>query len=62
MLSTILDSIQKEFGKLISSDRDKKRFDRALSKKFALLLNAKVGTTEKINRIIKIAIETTIKI
>ena len=62
LLSTIPDSVQKEFGKLISSDRDKKRFDRELSKKFALLLNAKIDTAEKINRIIKIAIETTIKI
>ena len=30
LLSTIPDSIQKEFGKLISSDRHRKRFDRAL--------------------------------
>ena len=62
MLSKIPDSVQKEFVKLISSQRDKKRFHRELSKKFALLLNAKVDTTERINRIIKIAIETTIKI
>ena len=30
LLSAIPDSVQKEFGKLISSDRDRKRFDRAL--------------------------------
>ena len=45
---------------LLSSDSDKKRFLKTMSKIFALLLNTKVDTTEKIKRIFKIAIETTI--
>ena len=47
---------------LLSGDSDKKRFLKAMSKIFALLLNTKADTTEKIKRILKIAIETTIKI
>ena len=61
-LMTLSDSLQEEFDELISSDSDKKRFLRALSRIFALLLNTKVDKTEKIKIIIKIAIETTIKI
>ena len=47
---------------LVSGDSDKKRFLRALSRIFALLLNTKVNTAEKIKRILKIATETTLKI
>ena len=61
-LSQISDSVQEEFDELLSVDNDKKRFVRALSKIFALLLNTKFDTAEKIKRIIKIAIETTVKI
>ena len=61
-LDQISDSVQEEFDKLLSGDSDKKRFVRALSKRLALLLNTKVDTVEKIKRIIKIAIETTLKI
>ena len=46
----------------MSSDSDKKWFLRVLSRIFPLLLNTKVDTVEKIKRIIKIAIETKIKI
>ena len=62
LLSSISDSVQEEFDELISGDSDKKRFLRALSTIFALLVNTKVDTAEKIKRILKIAIETTIKI
>ena len=40
----------------------KKCFLKLLSKIFALLLNTKVGTADEIKKIIKIAIETTVKI
>ena len=43
-LSSIFDSVQEEFDNLISSESDKKRFLRALSRIFALLLNIKVDT------------------
>ena len=61
-LSTIFDSVHKEFFKIVSDDSDKKRFLKALSRMFMLLLITKVDTAEKIKRIIKIAIETTLKI
>ena len=54
LLSTISDSVQEEFDQLVSGDSDKKRFVRALSKIFALLLNTRVNTAKKIKRRIKI--------
>ena len=59
-LSHISNSVQEEFDKLLS--RDSNKFVKAMSKIFALLLNTKVDTAEKIKRIIKITIETTLKI
>ena len=61
-LATIFDSVQGEFDELVSGDSNKKRLVRALSRIFALLLNTKVDTAEKIKRIIKIAIETTTEV
>ena len=58
-LSHISNSVQEEFDKLLSGDSNK--FVKALSKIFALLLNTKVDTAEKIERIIKITVETTLK-
>ena len=51
-----------EFKDLLEADDDKKCFLKLLSKIFALLLNTKVGTADEIKKIIKIAIETTVKI
>ena len=62
LLSSISDSVQEEFDKLIRGDSDKKHFLQALSRISALLLNTKIQKAEKIKRILKIAIETTIKI
>ena len=62
LLSSISDSVQEEFDELISGDSDKKHFLQALSRISALLLNTKIQKAEKIKRILKIAIETTIKI
>ena len=59
--SQISDSVQEQFDKHWSSDNNKKRFIRTLSKILALLLNLRVYTAEKIKRIIKIAIETMLK-
>ena len=61
-LSSLADQVQGEFEELLDGDSDKKRFLRALSKIFALLLNTKVDTAEKIKKTLKVAIETTIKI
>ena len=61
-LTSLADQVQGEFEELLDGDSDKKRFLRALSKIFALLVNTKVDTAEKIKKILKIAIETIIKI
>ena len=61
-LSSVSDSVQEEFEELFAGNNDKKRFLRALSRIFPLLLKTKVDTTEKIKRILKLAIETTLKI
>ena len=62
LLRDLSNSVQEEFEELVAGSSDKKRFIRALSRIFALLLNTKVDTTKKIKRILKIAIETTLKI
>ena len=54
--------VREEFEDLLEGNDDKKRFLKSLSKIFALLLNIKVSTTDKIKKIIRLAIETTIKI
>ena len=54
--------VQEEFEELLDGDIDKKRFVKALTRIFALLLNTKVNIADKIKRILKIAIETTMKI
>ena len=54
--------LQEDFDGLIGEDTDKKRFVKALTCIFALLFNTKVDTADKIKRILRIAIETTLKI
>ena len=61
-LSAISEQIQEEFDELLGGDTDKKLFLKSLSKIFALLLNTKVTTAEKVEKIIKIALETTVRI
>ena len=54
--------VQEDFDELIGKDTDKKRFIKALTCIFTLLLNTKADTVDKIKRILKIAVETTLKI
>ena len=61
-LSQISNSVQEGFDELLGGDSGKKRFVKAMSKIFTLLFKTRVDTAEKIKRIIKIAIETTLKI
>ena len=49
-LISLADQVQEEFEELLDSNSDKKRFLRTLSKIFALLLNTKVDTAEKIKK------------
>lgn len=60
-LSSLSEKIQEEFNKLLGEDNEK-RFIKELAKVLALLLNGKFNTAEKIKKILKVAIETTINI
>ena len=60
-LLSLSEKIQEEFNKLLGEDNDK-RFIKELAKVVALLLNRKFNTAEKIKKILKVAIETTINI
>ena len=61
-LENLTNCLQEDFDELIGEDNNKKCFVKALTCIFVLLLNTKVDTTDKIKRILKIAIETTVKI
>ena len=61
-LESLSAKVQEEFDELPEGDSDKKRFIKALTDIFALLLNTKVDSTDKVKRILKIAVETTLKI
>ena len=61
-LAALSDKIWEEFEELLDGDSDKKRFLMVLTRIFALLLNTKVDMPEKIKKILKIAIETTVKL
>ena len=61
LLENLTNRLQKNFDKLIEEDNDKKRFVKALTSIFALLLNTKVDTADEIKRILKTAVETTLK-
>ena len=61
-LAALSDKIWEEFEELLDGDSDKKHFLMVLTRIFALLLNTKVDMPEKIKKILKIAIETTVKL
>ena len=61
-LHNIEDSTREEFEELIGIESNKKTFVRNLRKLFTIPLNINYNTAEKIKRIIKIAIETTLKL
>ena len=61
-LETLSNQVRENFDELIGEDTDKKRFIRALARIFALLLNTKVDTANKIKRMLQIAAETTLKV
>ena len=61
-LETLSNQVPKNFDELIGEDTDKKRFIRALTHIFMPLLNTTVGTAEIIERTLKIAVETTLKV
>ena len=61
-LESLTSRLQEDFDELIGECSDKKGFVKALTRIFALLLNTKVDTADKIKRILRIAVKTTLKI
>ena len=61
-LENLTSRLQEDFDELIGECSDKKGFVKALTRIFALLLNIKVDTADKIKRILRIAVKTTLKI
>ena len=62
LLDNLTNRGQEDFDEIIGDDKDKKRFIKSLTRIFTLLLNTKVDTVNKIKRILKIAIKTTLKL
>ena len=62
LLENLTNRLQEDFDELIGEGNGKKRFFKALTRIFALLLNTKVDTADKIKRILKIAVKTALKI
>ena len=61
-LENLTNHLQEDFDGLIGEETDKKHFVKALTRIFVLLLNTKVDTANNIKRILKIVIQTTLKI
>ena len=61
-LKSLSAKFQEEFDKLLEDGSNKKPFIKALTCIFAFLLNTKIDTANKVKRILKIAVETTLKI
>ena len=61
-LEALANRVQEDFDEIIGEDTDKKRFIKALPLIFTLLLNTKVDTRDKLKKMLKIAVKTTLKI
>ena len=61
-LENLTSRLQEDFDELIGEYSNKKRFVKALTRIFVLLLNTRVDMADKIKRILRIAVETTLKI
>ena len=54
--------LQEDFDEIIAEDNVKKTFIKSLARVCTLLLNTRVDSVEKIKRILKIVINTTLKL
>ena len=61
-LEYLTNRLQEDFEELIGEYSNKKRFVKALTRIFVLLLNTRVDMADKIKRILRIAVETTLEI
>lgn len=59
-VSKLPESVQEEFENLIGADSDKKNLIRSISKVISILLSERYNTVEKMTKLIRIAIETTL--
>ena len=62
VLSEIAESVQEDLEELVGISNDKKTFISAPTKIFILILNTNVNTVDRIKKIVKIVIETTLKV
>ena len=60
-LSILSEKTEEEFDELLDGNTDKKRFLRALTRIFVLLLNTKVNTPEKIKKYLKLPLKRQLK-
>ena len=61
-IENLTNNIQTGFDKIIGESDEKKQFIRSLMRIFTILLNTKVDSVEKIKKMIKIVISTTLKL
>ena len=61
-IENLTNKLQTEFDETIGEDCEKRQFKRSLTRIFAILLNTRVDTLDEIKKIIKIAVNTAIKL
>ena len=61
-IENLTNKLQTGFDETIGGDSEKKQFIRSLTRIFAMLLNTKVDSVDKLKKIIKIAINTVVKL
>lgn len=62
IVENVTNNLQEDFDELIGDNNDKKRFIKSMTRVFVLLLNTKVDTVDNIKKILRIAVETTLKL
>ena len=62
IVESVTDKLQEDFDESIGEDNDKNRFIKSLTRVSALPLNTKVDTVDKMKRILRIAVQKTLKI
>ena len=61
-IENLTNKLQTELDETIGGDGEKRQFIRSLTRIFAILLNTKVDSVDKLKKIIKIAINTVVKL
>ena len=61
-IENLTNKLPTEFDETIGRDGEKRQFIRSLTRIFAILLNTKVDSVDKLKNIIKIALNTVVKL